>query len=355
MQNKPKDKLYCAVRKDVIAKANPVLDQRIKGLLYDFIRERTDIYYKKEVLKEPAPWTENQILQNIKFTNVRREWDRQSRNLINYICKQTQYDLKTRCFNIILFRLWNKLDSWAMLNEGKLIEFPLTEESFNVMYETISSSDHTWYSAAYNTAPVRNCHRTQLDKTNEKEPFYPASPLWFAKWYLNDELWEQITKATDQYELIKVLQQFPYMDGPFLAYQLFVDFTYNEDFWFSENEFTISGPGCSRGLDLLFSNRDGMTHEECLFWLRDNQKRVFMEYGYEPKQMFHFLPPEEQFINVMSFENLHCELSKYVKAHETLESGEKPRGKVSYAGNGEVAPKKTKTKSKESPVDLFSF
>lgn len=351
MQNRSSDKLYCGVRRDVIITAMPVLNKNIVGLLYEFIRDRTEVYYNKEILKNPAPWTENPILREVKFTNVRREWDRQSRNLIKYICEADE-DLKTRCFNIILFRLWNKLESWSMLEEGKLLQFPLAQEKFDEYYELIKLTDnHTWYSAAYNTSPVRNCHRTQLDRTHEKVPFYPASPLWFAKWYLNDDLWNQIIAAEDQFELFKVLQQFPFMGGPFLAYQLFVDFTYNKDFWFSENEFTVSGPGCSRGLDLLFDDRDGMTHEECLFWLRDNQLSVFREYGYDPNELFHFLPENERMINVMSFENLHCELSKYKKCADAIAAGEKPRGKVSFDG----LQTKVKDKVKKGTSDLFDM
>lgn len=49
------------------------------------------------------------------------------------------------------------------------------------------------------------------------------------------------------YDIIQELPSFAY----FLSYQVFVDLTYIKDFPFSENEFTIAGPGCKRGLSYV--------------------------------------------------------------------------------------------------------
>ena len=97
----------------------------------------------------------------------------------------------------------------------------------------------------------------------------------------------------------------------FLAYQVFVDLTYIEDFPFSENEFVIAGPGCKRGMDKLFIDRDDMTYEECLFWLRDRFDKLMSwldRKGHWP-------------------ENCFCEFSKYMKA---LDGTGRP--KVRYDG-----------------------
>ena len=40
-----------------------------------FIEERALIYHKKEILKQPAPWTNDTILANGKFGNVWRQLD----------------------------------------------------------------------------------------------------------------------------------------------------------------------------------------------------------------------------------------------------------------------------------------
>jgi hypothetical protein len=48
-------------------------------------KERSSIYYKKEILKEPPHWTSDKILQKYKFTNIHRKHDKESKWLINNI------------------------------------------------------------------------------------------------------------------------------------------------------------------------------------------------------------------------------------------------------------------------------
>ena len=95
----------------------------------------------------------------------------------------------------------------------------------------------------------------------------------------------------------------------FLAYQVFVDLTYLEDFPWSENEFVVSGPGCELGLDYLFEDKDGLTYDELMFWLRDNCP-ITREWC---REHMIDLPQYDRYMNVMSLENCMCELGKYVK------------------------------------------
>lgn len=360
MKNKPKDTLYCGVSEDKIKTSSPEIDKTVLQYLHEFIHDRYEIHKRKDVDKLPAPWTDNEIFQNVKFTNVRREHDRQSKNLIEHICKQTQYDLMTRCFNIIMFRCWNKYESWSKLNDGKLVQFPVTESYKQQLIQNVKDAivrdpDHRWYSAAYNTGPIRNWHLKRIEITGEEKPFYSASPVFFANIQLTVEFWDEITKAKTPQELMTVFKTMPYMGGTFISYQLFVDFTYNEDFWFSENEFTVSGPGCSRGLDHIFKDKDGMTDEECLFWLRDNLAKLFEESNlpYDPQDLYSDLPEYDRVTNVMSIENLMCELSKYVKCKEALKLGKTPRGKCSYPGTSTTS--KVSKKDEQKTYNLFDI
>ena len=141
--------------------------------------------------------------------------------------------------------------------------------------------------------------------------------------------------------------------GPFLAYQVWVDFTYNPDYPFSENHFTIAGPGCRAGIDLLFLDKDGMTHEECIFWLRDNQDQVYGQYGYVREQFWSAEAPEDQCMNVMQLENMFCELSKYTRCVEAVMRGEKPRGKVGYDGSGDYKKRCDEVVLNRSSVNLL--
>lgn len=351
MLNREKDVPYCGVRKDVIESAKPILNQEVLSSLYQFVKDRYEIHKKKDVQKLPPPWTTNPIFLTVKFTNVRREHDRESRNVIENICSKTEYSLKDRFFNIILMRFWNKYESYRLATGGELIKFPMDEEVYQTCLSNIlNNPDHTWWSGAYYTCPVRSWHeRIFLEKkVNPDNIHFSTSPIVFAKHVLTDELWDKMVACPSPKELFDLLTSIPWM-GSFLVYQWFVDFTYCEDYWFSENEFTVSGPGCTKGINLLFSDRDGMTHEECLFWMRDNQHTMFHQFGYNPDDLFDDLPEHDRHINVMSFENLMCELQKYMKGVEALKMGKKPRGKASYDGLG-VKPAKKNLK-----INLFDL
>lgn len=354
MKNRARDIPYCGVREDVIVAANPTLNEDVLANLYEFIKDRYTIHKKKDVQKLPAPWTDNPIFLQVKFTNVRREHDRESRNVIENICSKTDVSLKDRFFNIILMRFWNKFESYKIATGGKLLKFPLSDEDFLACNDRIAAhADHTWWSGAYYTCPVRSwLERVHFGmKIPTSEINFDQSPVYFAKYALTDELWDKMEAAASPKELFDLLTAIPWM-GKFLVYQWFIDFTYNEDYWFSENEYVVSGPGCTKGLDLLFTDRDGMTHEECLFWIRDNQKMVFDKFGYNPSELFDDLPEYDRYINLMSFENLFCELQKFQKCKAAVAEGKKPRGKSSYDGLG---VKTKKAKPTEKQVNLFEF
>lgn len=356
MKNRSRDIPYCGVRKDVIEAAKPTLNDEVLHCLFEFIRDRYEIHVKKDVEKLPAPWTTNPIFQQVKFTNVRREHDRESKNLIENIASQVDVSLKDRFFNIIVMRFWNKYESFKLATGGKLLKFPLSDADYLDCLDRIKdNADHTWWSGAYYTAPVRSWMTDALYQKKEPEGGwnYSGSPIIFAKHMLTDELWDRIVGANSPKEVFEILTEIPWMGG-FLVYQWFVDFTYCPDYWFSENEYTVSGPGCTKGINLLFADRDGMNHEECLFWMRDNQHQMFAKFGYKPEEIFADQPPEEQRIGLMSFENLMCELQKYMKGVEALKVGKKPRGKSSYDGLG-IKPKKVEKKEPEKQYNLFDL
>lgn len=356
MKNRIKDTLYCGVREDAIKAAKPELNDEVLASLFEFVSDRYNIHKKKDVEKLPAPWTTNPILQIVKFTNVRREHDRESLNVIRNIASKTEYSLKDRFFNIILMRFWNKFESYNKATGGELIKFPMSDEDFCAANRRIESdSEYTWWSGAYYTCPVRSWME-RIHFKSEIDPKmlnFSAAPIYFAKYVLTDELWDQMVACPSPKELFELLTAIPWM-GKFLVYQWFVDFTYCEDYWFSENEYTVSGPGCTKGIDLLFKDRDGMTHEECLFWMRDNQYDMFSKFGYDPAMLFDDLPDYDQYINIMSFENLMCELQKYMKGVEAVKIGKKPRGKAGYDGTGAIKKVK-KIKVEAAPVDLFNL
>ena len=131
---------------------------------------------------------------------------------------------------------------------------------------------------------------------------------------------DSVINSKDQNECFELLTKIRGVSKSFLAYQIFVDLSYIPEFKFSENEFTIAGPGCERGLDSLFLNPDGMNYEEMLFWVRDNIEEEYKKLNliYNPQELYYFLPDYDRCLNIQMIENSFCELSKIIKIQKGI-------------------------------------
>lgn len=317
MKNKPADTLYCGVSKTRIKKAKPVLNERNLLYLYNFIKRRYVIHLRKDVLKKDPPWTTDPVLRDFRFTNIRREHDKESKWVIEHIANNPELSYEDKLLNVILFRLYNKHETAELISMPfKFSQTPdWNPEWYRSLFEAALVEDpkRVFFTAAFHTVGMKNT----LKKVTG-ESYAPMRILKFIKILINEGLVDDIKACVNQQEVYQTLTDYNGI-GRFLAYQFYVDMTYIAEFPFSENEFTVAGPGCVMGLNYLFENRDGMTYEECLFWLRDNLDRLFVEElgkDWDAKRVFWDLPEEDRCFNVMSLENCFCELSKYIRAKD---------------------------------------
>ncbi|AHZ60164.1 hypothetical protein HQ81_0204 [Dickeya phage phiDP23.1] len=386
MKDKPRDIPYCGVRETKIKSATPTLDQQIVEWSYEWMHDRYQIHVRKDIQGLPAPWTDNPILRQVKFCNVRREHDRQSLNLINNIVNNDALSMPDKMFNCVLFRMFNLWDPIQAIG-GAMTISDFAKINLDVTRERLQKFEADGgkvFTNAFNTGGLKQCLAFPELVVNHKEQRFGGMmvKVYRVGQGIVDEMdykvaknlveenpseytiegWEQympmrvirslkafVTKYPDYFERLldcespDEVYQAMYDEieglGPFLAYQIWVDFTYIPGYPFSENHFTIAGPGCRAGIDLMFLNKDGMTHEECIFWLRDNQDAVYSQYGYVREQFWSAEEPWDQCMNVMSIENMACELQKYVRCVEAVNQGKKPRGKVGYDGEGTPSTK----------------
>jgi hypothetical protein len=359
MKTKAKDEKYCGVREQAIINAKPVL---YWGNVYHFktlVIDRYRVHKRKDVKGLDAPWTKNPIIKEFKFTNVRREHDRQTMYLINNITNNPNLTLEDKIVNSFLFRAWNNwstLCSFGFPYPAQTLYQKGLKDEIRTKYELLKRQDpnRLWYSNAYNQGgtkcawkfldgnkkdrPYKFGKDLELgdDKYPDYEPEIPLRPFHVGVWLGEDDIVNKLLEANNQqeaFEVIKSVRGF----ADFLAYQVFVDLSYIPEFPFSENEFVVAGPGCKKGLDYIFLDRDGMTYEESIFWLRNQINKnsggwysLFdnpeleawcMEHDkvdkkYTPEVLFSDLSMEDRCMNVMSIENCMCELSKYIRAAE---------------------------------------
>lgn len=351
LENRPKDVPYCGVSKTKIQNSKPTLDETVLKIHHLYMKERHEIYKRKELEKLQQPWTDKEVFLKYRFTNVRRELDRESKWLIENISENGSLNLKDKILNSILFRTFNKSETL------KLIGAPITkfetldlEKYKNIFIEkSKQDKDYVFFTPAFMTGGLKKGNAFKnppyvrrvaniinpdgtiepemeyikaRDFVNEREGYdlvdweknIPTRMLRFVQRESNEGIVEDILNCEDQKCVFERLLEITGF-GDFLAYQVFVDLTYIPEFPFSENEFTISGPGCCRGLDYLFLDKDGMNYEECLFWIKDNIQNEWEKRGleYDPEELFDHLDEENRNFNVMMVENSFCELSKMVK------------------------------------------
>lgn len=331
MQNKRADIPYCGVSQQKIREAKPKLNAVAVKHFYDFVTERYKIHIRKDFLKQKAPWTNNPILSQYKFCNIRREHDRQSQYLIKNISTNSCLSLEDKIVNSFYFRAWNNWDTMKDLGgpwTAKCIYSSHMKEQVRPIYHQLASEDpdRKWWSSAYNQGGTKQAWRypDPNEKIN-KEDDIPLRVFHIGPWLKEHNTVEKLLSASDQkaaFEAIKEIQGF----ADFLAYQIFVDLTYIEEFPFSENEFVVAGPGCQKGLNKLFDDYDGLTLEEALFWLADNIDEIFnkIHSPFWAGRLFVDLPQEDRFFSVMCLENCMCEFCKYIR---TVEGNGRPRVK----------------------------
>lgn len=331
MKNKSKDELYCGVRKKKIQKACPELNLKSLEMFIWYISERYQIHIKKDILNKKPPFTSDSILKEYRFTNIRREHDRETKWLIQNIAHNDFLTYRQRLLNCVLFRIYNKHESMEIIGAPFKLEgiWHITEAKNRIKAFQQSHPRYVWYTNAFMTSGTKRV----MGLSYPKEPNTAVLPLRLLKTLNESTFFKDIKTCKNQAEVYELLKNTNAI-GEFLAYQIYVDFTYIEEFPFSENEFTVAGLGCRKGIDYLFRDKDGLTYEECLFWLRDNWDRIpdlyELDNWFDPKEKMLDLKHYDRVMNVMCLENCFCEFSKYYRA--CTDTG-RPRNKYKFDVN----------------------
>jgi len=132
--------------KKSLPKASKVYDSYWK-----FAFERQNIFYKRLKSPQNYPWTNDLILQKFKFTNAYRVTDRVSQYLISEVILNGSQKKDEMLFRIILFKLFNKIETWKYLNE-KIGEIKYCDFDFKLFAKTLESARNNHipiYSNAY--------------------------------------------------------------------------------------------------------------------------------------------------------------------------------------------------------------
>lgn len=282
-----KEKKFCGVREDKIMTASPVFNKNLDTMKY-WIIERQSILYKKEA-GEPWPWTSDAILRDVRFCNVNRQDDKETKYLKQKVCLNKKLSLENKILNIILFRLFNKSATFERLGG-----FPYNFKTFDIM----SLEDKVRALYADNFSMFTNVFIVTGVVTGAKTDKYDLGALkvlYNFKQHLN--ITEKLLNANDQKEFYNILKSVKGI-GAFLAYQILLDITYIPKWPFGRNHFVISAQGAKDGIKRIVDDFDGLTEPEIMFYLKYRDD-FFKD------------------IDLSDIENCLCEVSKFIRIRDT--------------------------------------
>lgn len=260
-----------------------------------FAQERQAVFLRR-LRGESPPWSGDPIIAEHKFTNAFRASDRESQFLIREVIGTTQRSDEDAFFRVLLFRLFNKAETWSLLSKefGDLSLGKFEPRRFDDVLEAELQRGTTLFSAAY-IMPSRGAGLTAHRKH--------TNLLLVLRRMLDDEVPESIFKLTGP-AAFKLLRSYP-MIGDFLAYQYLTDLGYTPNAAFEEHEFVTPGPGARDGLRKCFVDRGGLDDAELIRWVCDNQEELAAKQGFEAPTLF------GRRLQLIDCQNLFCEVDKY--------------------------------------------
>lgn len=292
----------------------------VYDLYWYFAYERQNIFYKKLDGVEP-PWTKDEILNTYKFCNSYRVNDRVSQYLLkNVIYNGKNYSNRDMLFRIILFKLFNKEETWQLFidNFSDVTLANFDKEKYSKVIEDAKNSGIKIYSDAYISC---------ANKVFGYDKKHDNHLALLDKMFNIDKIDDKILNAKSMKDAFDIIKSYPLI-GNFMAYQLITDINYSNIVNFKEDEFTVAGPGSIRGIDKCFIDK-GMSYEDIIRYMFKHQDEEFKRLNLKFKRILN------RPLQLIDCQNIFCELDKYTRvAMPTLKSNRK-KIKKKYVQNKE--------------------
>ena len=266
---------------------------------WEFAVKRQNIFYNRMEGKT-FPWTADEILRTYKFTNAYRASDRVSQYLIkNVIYKEGDYTPEDQCFRILLFKLFNKIETWEYLvsHLGEISIKTYDYEKYNKLLMQKIQRKEKIYSAAYIMPSGKSCFG--FDKKHQNN-------LKLLEYMMETRLSKKIARTKTLKELYEVLLSYPTL-GSFLAFQFAIDINYSELCDFSEMSFVVAGPGAQNGIRKCFGDLKGFKYEDIIKYVAESQEEEFDKRNLKFKTLF------GRRLQMIDCQNLFCETDKYAR------------------------------------------
>lgn len=282
----------------VFASLNPAKPTVVFDSYWRFAAERQRVFFSR-LKGKPAPWSDDPILNEYKFTNAYRASDRVSQYLIRDVIYGGSSEPEEMFFRIILFKLFNKIETWRLLETqlGGIQWSSYRYRDYDRVLSKSMESGNTIYSAAYIMASGHQMFAVQRKH---------QSHLKLLELMLAESVPQRLAECKNMRQGFELLRSYPLV-GDFLAYQLITDINYSELTNFSEMEFTMPGPGARDGIRKCFSSLGGLSEIDIIRLMADRQELEFERLGIDFQTLW------GRRLQLIDIQNLFCEVGKYAR------------------------------------------
>lgn len=275
------------------------MNNEMLKMLFYWISERQNIWYKRRILKEPPPWTDDEILKKYRFCNCYRELDKGSLYLINNIANKyinpSPEQEKEIILNTIIYRLFNRPDTFEVIGWQK-------PEIFDrlLISNRLSSLDTIWntaymvYGALHKEFPKKHDAYLYIIEKDVIENL--------------DSIYENVKNAGGLKDIHKELMKIRGI-ASFLSYEITIDINYSPIVNFSENDWGVIGLGARPMLQYIYGDEtDDFSDENCLIMMK---YLTVMQDFYFNEFYFKFTRYNDKFLTLRNIEHSLCETRKY--------------------------------------------
>lgn len=268
---------------------------------WEFAAERQRIFVRRTQGSNSASTTDDPILQRYKFTNTYRASDRVSQYLIRNVIytESGTNDLENFFFRILLFKLFNKIETWEALEDefGHIDIDCFDIEDMDQFLTSRIERGERLYSAAYIMPSAGRSFGQHYKHSNH---------LRLIEHMLREDYPARLRRAPDMQTGYELLLGAPSI-GPFLAYQFITDLNYAADLTFDEMEFVKAGPGALDGISKCFVNTRAICAEDIIRHFAENQDHYFDRLQIEFPGLW------GRRLQLIDCQNVFCEISKYAR------------------------------------------
>lgn len=299
----------------------------VDELLY-WVEERHSIHYRKEILGEDPPWTDDEILQSRHFCNPWRQNDRVTRYYIREYVGNA-YDPEDVFFTTVMFRIFNIEEPMDELGLIEVEGYDPQNDVSDVLLDAEQSGElDTMFNSAYMITGAVG------EKGERKVVSYARDNFGEIADNIGTYWWDHFS-ATDKQELSQgspfelhaetdpdtwtdKLTDVPGISD-FIAYEIYCDMTYHEWFPWDLNDYVNPGPGAFRGINRLYGHSDiesnhGYDYIDEIETVRDLLQEHLSDN----------LPAHPD-VTLRTAEHVLCELDKFLRAKEAKETGDSIR------------------------------